>query len=240
MHRLILADDSKTIQKVIRLSFAAEEVEILCFEEGEAALEQVLSVGADVVLADVSLPGIDGYELCRRLKEDERSAGIPVVLLASAFEPFDEGQAVQAHYDAVLTKPFDTTSLVSCVNELLSSRQPSQMVSEPEPEPVPEPVPTPELFAGEGPAAGSGAGFVAVSLPQAEGEPIIHLDLAQCLHGEWARPLRKEKIQLERPAAKSTGLTTEQFDRLVCEVSNRLSSVLRDMLPDVTRTALKD
>lgn len=238
MHRLILADDSKTIQKVIRLSFAAEEVEILCFEEGEAALGQVVETGADVVLADVTLPGLDGYELCRRLKADERSSGIPVVLLASAFEPFDEERAVQAHYDAVLTKPFDTSSLVSRVKELLAAPTVSLAVSEPEP--VPDTEPAPEPVVSEIAIPDSGGGFLSVALPEAEGEPIIALDLAQCLQGDWARPLAKEKVQLERPAAKSTGLTTEQFDRLVCEVSNRLSSALRDMLPDVTRTALKD
>ena len=80
MRRLVLADDSKTIQKVVALLFEEEDFEVHSFENGASALEHIRSRGADIVLADVSLPILDGYDLCREIKEDPRTSLLPVVL----------------------------------------------------------------------------------------------------------------------------------------------------------------
>ena len=75
----------------------------------------------DLVLADVYMPEVGGYELCRSIKQDERFAKTPVVLLISSFEPFDEAEARRAGADDVVTKPFQSIrQLVSRVGSLLN------------------------------------------------------------------------------------------------------------------------
>ncbi|MBI2822591.1 MAG: response regulator [Acidobacteria bacterium] len=112
--RLLLADDSVTIQKVIQLLFADEPVEVRVAQHGEEALDLVFGWQPDILLADVLLPGMDGYDLCKRAKQHQ----IPVVLLVGTFEPFDFVRAEESGYDAYLTKPFDTERLIEITREL--------------------------------------------------------------------------------------------------------------------------
>src|SRR5206468_3530146 len=80
----------------------------------------------DVVLADASMPEMGGFELCQIIKRDDRFSTIPVVLLISSFEPFDEAQARAAGADDVVSKPFQSIrDLVSRVGSLLGSDSPT-------------------------------------------------------------------------------------------------------------------
>jgi CheY-like chemotaxis protein len=113
--KVLLADDSPTTEKVVQLCFNNEPYEIRAVQNGDEALELLEAWKPDILLADVLIPGPDGYHLCRRAKEEN---SIPVILLVGTFEPFDFGQAEEAGYDAYLTKPFDTTQLFQMVKEL--------------------------------------------------------------------------------------------------------------------------
>lgn len=112
--KLLLADDSATIQKVIQLCFADEPFELEVAQTGQRASWLLRAWRPDILLADVLMPEIDGYELCKQAKQENR---IPVILLVGTFEPFDFGRAEQAGYDAFLTKPFDTVHLIEIVKE---------------------------------------------------------------------------------------------------------------------------
>jgi CheY-like chemotaxis protein len=114
--KILLADDSPTIQKVIELCFVDEPFEVQAVQDGNQALELLCSWYPDILLADVLLPGIDGYALCRTAKRDNN---IPVILLVGTFEPFDFGRAEEAGYDAYLTKPFDTSQLNEMVKGMV-------------------------------------------------------------------------------------------------------------------------
>jgi CheY-like chemotaxis protein len=119
--KLLLADDSIAIQKVIDLTFTDEGMEVTTVGDGQDALEKLNQFTPDVVLADIFMPGVDGYELCRFIKEDERFRGVPVMLLVGSFEPFDEAEAKRAGADDVVTKPFQSIrELVSRVGSLVS------------------------------------------------------------------------------------------------------------------------
>lgn len=119
--KLLLADDSIAIQKVIDLTFTDEGMEVTTVGDGQDALEKLNQFTPDVVLADVFMPGVDGYELCKFIKEDERFRGVPVMLLVGSFEPFDEAEAKRAGADDVVTKPFQSIrDLVSRVGSLVS------------------------------------------------------------------------------------------------------------------------
>lgn len=136
MRRLVLADDSKTIQKVVSLLFEEEDFEVQCFENGASALEHIRSRGADIVLADAALPILDGYELCREVKQDPRTASLPVVLLAGTMEPLDEARATAVGSDSSLTKPFETSRLIRLVKDLVETpplKEESYQISEQEP-----------------------------------------------------------------------------------------------------------
>ena len=121
---LLLADDSVTIQKVVGITFASEDVELVTVDNGDAALQQAREIKPDLVLADVSMPGLDGYELCAALKADPELCRIPVLLLTGTFERFDKERATRAKVDAHIAKPFEAQALVDQVHQLLERELP--------------------------------------------------------------------------------------------------------------------
>jgi len=118
--RILLADDSVTIQKVIELTFMDEDYDVKAVSNGDEALAALPELRPDVVIADVHMPGANGYEVCRRSKEIQPD--VPVLLLVGTFEPFDEGQARAAGADSFLKKPFDSQELLQRVQDLIASR----------------------------------------------------------------------------------------------------------------------
>ena len=120
--KLLLADDSATIQKVIDLTFADEGVRVVTFGNGQDAIDQLLEVQPDIVLADVFMPARNGYEVCEYVKTNEKLKHIPVMLLVGSFEPFDEAEARRVGADDILTKPFQSIRrLIDRVGALVSS-----------------------------------------------------------------------------------------------------------------------
>jgi CheY-like chemotaxis protein len=119
--KLLLADDSLAIQKVIDLTFSDEGMKVTTVSDGRSALNELEHFPPpDVVLADVFMPEVNGYEVCRLIKQSDRFAQIPVILLVSSFEPFDEAEARRAGADDIVTKPFQSIrQLVSRVGSLL-------------------------------------------------------------------------------------------------------------------------
>jgi len=118
--RLLLADDSITIQKVIGITFANEDYELVVVDNGDAALKKALENRPDLVLADVYMPGKNGYELCAAVKSEASLQGVPVLLLAGTFEPFDEAKALSSGADAWISKPFESQALIDKVEGLLA------------------------------------------------------------------------------------------------------------------------
>jgi DNA-binding response OmpR family regulator len=117
---LLIADDSNTIRKVVELTFRDTDFVVDCASDGDQAARELESGRHDVVLADVVMPGANGYELCRRIKTSSRP--VPVLLLAGTFEPFDHDQARECGADGCLLKPFDSETLLERVSSLLAER----------------------------------------------------------------------------------------------------------------------
>lgn len=116
---LLLADDSATIQRVIEMTFAEEDVRVVTVGDGREAIERIVADPPDIVLADTSMPVKDGYEVSAFVKAEPARSRIPVVLLTGAFEPVDDGRAREAGCDAVLVKPFEPKAVLGRVRELL-------------------------------------------------------------------------------------------------------------------------
>lgn len=120
--KLLLADDSITIQKVVNLTFADEGIEVVTAGDGDAAMKRFVESTPDLVMADVNMPGVDGYKICEMIKQDEETKDIPVILLVGSFEPFDEEEARRVGADDYLTKPFQSIrQLVNKVSALLEN-----------------------------------------------------------------------------------------------------------------------
>ena len=145
-HKLLLADDSVTIQKVIELTFADEDVDVIAVGDGEQAIHQLKLNRPDIVLADVGMPQRDGYEVASFIKKSPELAHIPVLLLTGAFEPVDEVRAREVGCDGVLVKPFEPQLVIARVKDLISGRRPAFEAAPASPAPAPAPVPADEYF----------------------------------------------------------------------------------------------
>lgn len=119
-HKLLLADDSITIQKVVELVLAEEDFEIKSVGNGEDAFNALETFRPDLVLADIEMPRMSGYQLCEKIKQNPATSGIPVILLAGAFEPIDEGLAKKVGADDSIIKPFESHELISKINAALT------------------------------------------------------------------------------------------------------------------------
>ncbi|HQT93965.1 MAG: hypothetical protein B7Z61_05540 [Acidobacteria bacterium 37-71-11] len=120
---LLLADDSITIQKVVELTFAETEHKVFAVGGGRDLLQRLPEIKPDIVLCDVVMPDMNGYEVCQILKSDPNTLHIPVVLLTGTFEPFDRDRAQAAGCDAIVTKPFEARELIGVVEDLLGRVQ---------------------------------------------------------------------------------------------------------------------
>jgi CheY-like chemotaxis protein len=119
-YTLLLADDSVTIQRVIELTFADEDVTVVAVGDGDQAIAQLEASPPDIVLADVGMPGRNGYEVAQYIRRSPNLSHIPVVLLTGAFEPVDQARADDAGCNGVLAKPFEPQLVISRVKELLA------------------------------------------------------------------------------------------------------------------------
>lgn len=119
-HKLLLVDDSITIQKVVELILAEEDFEIKSTSNGEEALAVIPSFQPDIVLADIEMPKMNGYQLCEKINQDPSLRGISVILLAGVFEPIDEELAKQVKSDDYIIKPFESQELMNKINAVLT------------------------------------------------------------------------------------------------------------------------
>ena len=126
---LLLADDSATIQRVIEMTFAEEDIRVVTVADGREAIERIASDPPDIVLADTNMPEKDGYDVSAFVKADRALSHIPVVLLTGAFEPVDGGRAREVGCDAVLVKPFEPKAVISRVRELLGTPRDADAVT---------------------------------------------------------------------------------------------------------------
>ena len=120
--KLLLADDSITIQKVVELTFPSDEFEVVTAGNGRLAVDKALAFLPDIVLCDVIMPQLDGYQVCEALRGSPQLAKVPILLLNGAFEPYDAERAKSVGALGNVSKPFDPPALVARVKEILNER----------------------------------------------------------------------------------------------------------------------
>lgn len=148
---ILLADDSITIQKVVGIIFAGEGYTLTVVDNGAAAVQKAQELLPDVLLIDVLMPGMSGYEVCESLRANPALSDKPILLLTGSFEAFDEAKAKSCGADDHITKPFESQQIIAKVKELYALGQrraagaPPATVPEPEAFVAPAPV-EPESF----------------------------------------------------------------------------------------------
>jgi len=143
--KILLADDSITIQKVISITFANEDYDLIIVGDGDTAVAKTKEVKPDLVIADIAMPGKTGYEVCEIIKKEPTLKHIPVLLLSGTFEPLNEKEATRIKADDHIVKPFESQELIEKVKNLLA--RPSAIpveatIEEPEIKEVKAPLPT--------------------------------------------------------------------------------------------------
>jgi two-component system cell cycle sensor histidine kinase/response regulator CckA len=118
---ILVVEDSPT--QAAQLSFLLEEAgyRVVVAPDGERAIEMLTAEGFDLIVSDVTMPGIDGYEVCRRIKVDHRR-DVPVILLTSLGDPMDIVRGLEAGADNYVTKPYEAEHLLLRVRHVLENR----------------------------------------------------------------------------------------------------------------------
>ena len=210
MPRLVLADDNLTTQRMVELSLETEGYEVLPFTDGNEALEYILHHEVDVVLANVSFPGLDGYSLCAQLAQEPDKADVPVILLVGALDEIEDKKARKAGCVAVLNKPFSTGGLLEVVTKA------REAVSE-------EPATVSNLF--EIPIEGS------------DEEALFQLSLRQARSSDRTLPHEELRPSVSDLAALEA---EQKVDHIAKELSRRLPKELSQIIPKLTNKIYRD
>jgi CheY-like chemotaxis protein len=119
-HKILLVEDN--VQNRYLMTFLLERsgYSVTVAEDGQQALESLASETPDIILMDMQLPRMDGYEATRRIKSDERLKGIPLVALTAHSMKGDRAKAVEAGCDEYVTKPVDADGLVALIERLIT------------------------------------------------------------------------------------------------------------------------
>lgn len=116
---VLVVDDQADIRKLVRMTLAISDAEVYEADSGESSLKMTTSLRPHVVLMDVMMPGeIDGYEACRRIKDDPNLTETAVVILTARGQQSDLEAGEAAGADAYLVKPFSPLQLLDTVNQL--------------------------------------------------------------------------------------------------------------------------
>jgi len=116
--RVLVVDDILANVKLLEARLTAEYFETLTANSGRAALDIIARERVDVVLLDVMMPGMDGFEVCRRIKQSPQHAHIPVIMVTALDQPSDKVEGLEAGADDFLTKPVDDIALITRVRSL--------------------------------------------------------------------------------------------------------------------------
>ena len=117
--RILVVDDEIYIVHILDFSLGMEGYEVLTALDGEQALERLKSERPDLIVLDIMMPKVDGYEVCRTIKSNPETQHIPVILLSAKGRNVDQKMGFDVGADDYITKPFSPRKLVERINALL-------------------------------------------------------------------------------------------------------------------------
>ncbi len=120
MSRILAVDDSATMRKILEMTFIGQDgIQLGAVSSGESALKAA-EHGVDLIILDVAMPGMDGYEVASALRGHSVTSGVPILFLASEHNPLDTGKAKAAGVEDHVMKPFETQALIDKAKEMLA------------------------------------------------------------------------------------------------------------------------
>jgi len=117
--RILIVDDEPHIVKMLQARLEFQEYEVLVATDGQDGLDKVRSEKPDLIILDISLPKLNGYEVCQALRADEKYKDIPVVMLTASGQALDIMQGMKDGADAYMVKPFDSETLLGILRGFL-------------------------------------------------------------------------------------------------------------------------
>jgi CheY-like chemotaxis protein len=207
MSRILLADDSTHAQRIGECILREEGYEVVSVTDGATAMVRIADVDPDVIIADVLLPTVSGYQICRQVKENPALRHIQVILTAGALEPLDEEEARRSQADACIWRPFEATVLLQAVKPLVDAAQRIREITVAEapahaaaPEAVPEPLPE--------------------AVPESHPEPLQEIDQPEAA-------VQEPSFDRELVRAAVTVALDAAFPAMVEEITSRVMDSLK-------------
>jgi DNA-binding response OmpR family regulator len=127
---VLVVDDDPVILKLLEVNFEMEGFTVVRAADGAEGLERARAVLPDIVILDVMMPRMTGYEVAKALREDERTADIPIIFVTARAQSSDVERGMELGVDDYVTKPFDPLDLIARVNVLLGQRADAQSTVE--------------------------------------------------------------------------------------------------------------
>ena len=121
--KILVVDDVKQNVKLLRVILTASEYDVVEAYDGEEALEKVKTENPDLILLDIMMPKLTGYEVCEKLRSDEKTSNLPIVLITSLREMDDRIKGIEAGADNFISKPFNKAELLARVKALISRKK---------------------------------------------------------------------------------------------------------------------
>ena len=123
MRKLLIADDESGIRSLVRMTLERDSYQILEASDGEEAIAMAREYHPEVVLLDVMMPGLSGFDVCRALKGDPTTAEATVVLLTAKAQESDRAEGIAAGADHYFTKPFSPIALLRKIDEVYRGQE---------------------------------------------------------------------------------------------------------------------
>ncbi len=117
--KILVVDDEIYIVHILDFSLGMEGYEVVTALDGEQALEKLVSERPDLIVLDIMMPKLDGYEVCKSIKSNSETRHIPVILLSAKGRNVDQKLGFDVGADDYITKPFSPRKLVERINQLL-------------------------------------------------------------------------------------------------------------------------
>jgi twitching motility two-component system response regulator PilG len=121
-NRILIVEDEESLLKLESILLTSRGYHVRGVTDGASALKEIAENRPDLVLLDIMMPGIDGFEVCRRIKEDPLTKSIPVVMLTAKKSSMDQARGVQVGADAYITKPFKSVKIMEVIEGLLKHK----------------------------------------------------------------------------------------------------------------------
>ncbi len=196
--KLLLADDSVTIQKVVELTLADEDYDISMVSDGATALKLAEELRPDMILADIVMPEMSGYELCEQIRKSPILGTVPVLLLASTFENYDTERGTQVGANGHIVKPFESEELIQKIRQTLDPDAATPVTMETATETPTQPVAQP-----------SPGGPVSTAAPEIVEDEEFEFELTDEFMNEAEEMFDESDTPAAVAAAQQTGATEE-------------------------------